>query len=117
MSKTFVYGTGYVHAMPYMDDRVRKSSISHIKNNVPPLVSIHAFRYTKSIMVRRARRREQRQLFLKAKVALALYRAYGRVPKENEIDEVYHVTRLLKALLGSPFVRKQHKHTGQLALF
>ena len=26
-----------------------------------------------------------------AKVALAFYRAYGRVPRENEIDEVYYI--------------------------
>lgn len=70
----------------------------------------------KSIMVMRARRQEQRQRYLKAKVALALYRAYGRVPKENEIDETYHVTCVLKAVLGSPIVRKQRKRTGQLAL-
>jgi hypothetical protein len=70
----------------------------------------------KSVMVMRARRQEQRQRYLKAKVALAPYRAYGRVPRENEIEEAYHVTRVLKAVLGSPFVRKQHKHTGQLAL-
>jgi hypothetical protein len=68
-------------------------------------------------MVMRARRQEQRQRFLKAKVAMALYRAYGRVPKENEIDEAYHVTRVLTAVLGSPFVQKQQKRTGQLALF
>ena len=48
---------------------------------------------------------------------MALYREYGRVPRENEIDEVYHVTRILKAVLGSPFVRRQQKHMGQLALF
>jgi hypothetical protein len=68
-------------------------------------------------MVMRAQQHKQRQRYLKAKVAMALYRAYGRVPKENEIDEVYHVTRILQAVLGSPSVRRQQKHMGQLALF
>jgi hypothetical protein len=62
--------------------------------------------------------REQRQRYLKAKVAMALYSEYGRVPKEKEIDEVYHLTRVLyKAVLGTHFLRKQQKRTGQLALF
>jgi hypothetical protein len=68
-------------------------------------------------MVMRAQRQEQRQCHLKAKVAMALYRAYGRVPRENEIDEAYHVTRVLKAVLGSPFMQKQQKRTGQLSFF
>ena len=42
-----------------------------------------------------AQRQEQRQRYLKAKVAMALYNEYGRVPKEREIDEVYHLTRVL----------------------
>jgi hypothetical protein len=72
----------------------------------------------KSVMVMLGQQREQRQRYLKAKVALALYSEYGRVPKEKEIDEVYHVTRVLyKAVLGTPFIRKQPKRTGQLALF
>jgi hypothetical protein len=55
---------------------------------------------------------------LKAKVAMALYRTYGRVPKEDEIDHAYHVTLLLyTALPGINFFRTRHTHTGQLALF
>ncbi len=61
---------------------------------------------------------EQRQRCLKAKVAMALYSEYGRVPQEKQIDEVYHLTRVLyKALLGTHFLRKQQERTGQLALF
>ncbi len=49
-------------------------------------------------------RQEQRQRYLKAKVAMALYSKYGKVPKEKEIDEVYHLTRVLyKAVLGTHF--------------
>ena len=44
-------------------------------------------------MVMSGQKREQRQRYLKAKVAMALYSEYGRVPKEKEIDEVYHLTR------------------------
>ncbi len=61
---------------------------------------------------------EQQYKVLKAKVAMALYSEYGRVPKEKEIDEVYHLTRVLyKAVLGTHFLRKQQERTGQLALF
>ena len=63
-------------------------------------------------------KREQRQRYLKAKVAMALYSEYGRVPKEKEIDEVYHLTRVLyKAILGTHFLRKRQERTGQLVLF
>ncbi len=69
-------------------------------------------------MTMAAQRQEQRQRYLKAKVAMALYSEYGRVPKEKEIDEVYHLTRVLyRALLGTHFLGKQRERTGQLALF
>ncbi len=72
----------------------------------------------KSVMVMSRQKREQRQRYLKAKVAMALYSEYGRVPKEAEIDSVYHLTRVLyKAVLGTHFLQKQQKRTGQLALF
>jgi hypothetical protein len=69
-------------------------------------------------MVLSGQKREQRQRYLKAKVAMALYSEYGRVPKEAEIDSVYHLTRVLyKAVLVTHFLRKQQKRTGPLALF
>ena len=69
-------------------------------------------------MVKSGQKQEQRQRYLKAKVAMALYSEYGRVPKEREIDEVYHLTRILyKAVLGTHYLRKQQKKQGQLALF
>lgn len=62
-------------------------------------------------------RTEQRQRYLKAKVALALYSEYGQVPKEDEIERAYHVTRILfKALLGRHYLRQQ-RTSGQLGLF
>jgi len=65
-----------------------------------------------------ARRQEQRQRYLKAKLALALYSKYGRVPKEQEIDGVYHLTLVLyESVLSTYFLRKQQERTDQLALF
>lgn len=65
-----------------------------------------------------ATRAEQQHKVLKAKVAMALYGEYGRVPREAEINQVYHLTRVLyKAVLGTHFLRKQQQKSGQLALF
>ena len=63
-----------------------------------------------------ATRAEQQHKVLKARVALSLYRAYGRVPKEQEIDQAYHITRIIyKSVGGTHLLRKQQ--TGQLGLF
>jgi len=65
-----------------------------------------------------ATRTEQQHKVLKAKVAMALYSAYGRVPRENEIDEVYHLTRILyKTVRGTHLLRRQQQQSGQLVLF
>ena len=69
-------------------------------------------------MVKSGQKQEQRQRYLKAKVAMALYSEYGRVPKEAEIDSVYHLTRVLyKVVLGTHFMRKRKQQSGQLVLF
>jgi hypothetical protein len=61
---------------------------------------------------------EQRQRYLKARVALALYSEYGHVPKEAEIDHVCRLTCVLyTAVLGTHYLRKQQKKRGQLVLF
>ncbi len=61
---------------------------------------------------------EQRQRYLKAKVAMAMYSEYGHVPKEAEIEYVYHLTRVLyKAVLGTHYLRRQQQKSGQLVLF
>jgi hypothetical protein len=60
----------------------------------------------------------QRQRVMKAKVALALYSEFGQVPQEEEIERVYHLTRVLyKAVLGTHYLRKQQQKSGQVALF
>jgi uncharacterized protein (UPF0276 family) len=99
-------------------DRVLSGTESRTENNVPRIATVFEFRYTKNVMTNAAKRQEQQQKFLKAKVAMALYSEYGRVPKEAEIDEVYHLTRILyKAVLGTHYLRKQQKKGGELVLF
>ncbi len=49
---------------------------------------------------------------------MALYSEYGRVPREEEIDHVYHLTRIMyKAVLGTHYLHKQQQKSGQLVLF
>ena len=61
---------------------------------------------------------EQKKKLLKAKVAAALESELGRVPKKEEIDHVYLLTRVMfKAVLGVHYKRREQKATGQLAIF
>ena len=61
---------------------------------------------------------EQKKRLLKAKIAAALQDELGRVPKEDEINRVFLLSRVMyKAILGLHFKRKEQKKRGQLALF
>ena len=61
---------------------------------------------------------EQKKRLLKAKVAVALQNELGRVPKEEEIEQVTLLARVMyKAILGLHYKRQEHKKTGQLAMF
>jgi hypothetical protein len=61
---------------------------------------------------------EQKKRLLKAKIAVALRDELGRVPKEEEINQVFLLTRVMyKAVLGLHFKRKEQKKQGQLAIF
>jgi hypothetical protein len=61
---------------------------------------------------------EQKKRFLKAKIAVALRDELGRVPKVEEINQVFLLTRVMyKAVLGLHFKRKEQKKQGQLAIF
>jgi hypothetical protein len=61
---------------------------------------------------------DQQKKLLKAKIAVALHNELGRVPKEEEIDHVFLLTRVMyKAVLGLHYKRQEQKKTGQLALF
>jgi hypothetical protein len=61
---------------------------------------------------------EKKRKLLKAKIAVALHDELGRVPKEEEINQVFLLTRVMyKAVLGLHFKRQEQKKTGQLAIF
>jgi hypothetical protein len=61
---------------------------------------------------------EQKKQLLKAKIAVALHDELGRVPKEEEIDQVFLLSRVMyKAILGLHYKRQQQKKNGQLAIF
>jgi len=60
----------------------------------------------------------KKQKLLKAKIAVVLQDEYQRVPTEEEIDWVFHLTRVMyKAVLGLHYKRLEQKKSGQLALF
>ncbi len=53
-----------------------------------------------------------------AKIAVALRDELGRVPKTEEIEQVFLLTRVMyKAVLGLHYRREDQKKTGQLAIF
>jgi hypothetical protein len=61
---------------------------------------------------------EQKQRLLKAKIAVALHDELGRVPKDEEVDRVFLLTRVMyKAVLGLHYKRQEQKKKGQLAIF
>jgi hypothetical protein len=61
---------------------------------------------------------EQKKKLLKAKIAVALQSELGRVPKREEIDQVFLLARVLyKAVLGLHYKRQEQKKRGQLAIF
>ncbi len=61
---------------------------------------------------------DQRRKLLKAKIAVALQSELGRVPTEDEIDNVFLLARVMyKAVLGLHYRRKEQKKSGQLAIF
>ena len=63
-------------------------------------------------------KKQQKIRLLKAKVAVALHDELGRVPKKEEIDRVFLLTRVMyKAVLGLHYKRQAQKKTGQLAIF
>ena len=60
----------------------------------------------------------EKKKLLKAKIAVALHDELGRVPKTEEIDQVFLLSRVMyKAILGLHYKRKEQKKAGQLAIF
>jgi hypothetical protein len=65
-----------------------------------------------------ANKQEQKKRLLKAKIAVALQDELGRVPKTEEIEQVFLLSRVMyKAVLGLHFQRQQQKKNGQMAIF
>jgi hypothetical protein len=61
---------------------------------------------------------DQKKKLLKAKIAIALQDELGRVPKEEEINQVFLLARVMyKAVLGLHFKRQEQKIAKQLAIF
>jgi hypothetical protein len=61
---------------------------------------------------------EQKKKLLKAKIAVALHDELGRVPKQEEIEQMFLYARVLyKAILGLHYKRQEQKQSGQLAIF
>jgi hypothetical protein len=60
----------------------------------------------------------KKEKLLKAKIAVALQDEYKRVPTEDEINSVFHLTRVMyKAVLGLHYRRQEQKKSGQLTIF
>ena len=58
---------------------------------------------------------EQKKRLLKAKIAVALHNELGRVPKKEEIDQVFLLTKVMyKAVLGLHYKRKEQKQAGKI---
>ena len=61
---------------------------------------------------------QQKDKLLKAKVAVALQHATGKVPTAEEIEQVALLARVLyHSVLGTHFKRREQKAAGQLAIF
>ena len=61
---------------------------------------------------------EQKKRLFKAKIAVALHDELGRVPKKEEIEQVFLMARVMyKAVLGLHYQRQEQKKAGQLAIF
>ena len=61
---------------------------------------------------------EQKKKLLKAKIAVALQSELGRVPTEEEINNIFLMARVMyKAVLGLHYKRQEQKKSGQLAIF
>ena len=61
---------------------------------------------------------DQKRKLLRAKIAVALQDELGRVPKAEEVNQVFLLTRVMyKAVLGLHYKRQAQKAAGQLVIF
>ncbi len=94
---------------------MRECSKTRSTINVSKLGKLNEFWYISDMSTMTA---EQKKKLLKAKVAVALQNELGRVPKEEEIEQVTLLARVMyKAILGLHYKRKEQKKSGQLAIF
>jgi hypothetical protein len=91
---------------------MEQCSKTHSEIKVPKLDIFGEFWYFSNMSS------EQKKRLLKAKVAVALQNELGRVPKEEEIEQVTMLARVMyKAVLGLHYKRKEQKKAKQLAIF
>jgi hypothetical protein len=51
-------------------------------------------------------------------IDVARHDEYGRMPTQEEVDSVFHLTRVMyKAVFGLHYRRHEQKKSGELALF
>jgi hypothetical protein len=82
------------------------------------MMSFETIRVTMTSATKLTPTKEQKAKLLKAKIAVALHDELGRVPKQEEIEQVFLLTRVMyKAVLGLHFKRKEQKQAGQLPIF
>jgi hypothetical protein len=61
---------------------------------------------------------DQKKRLFKAKIAVALHSELGRVPKKEEIEQVFLLAKVMyKAVLGLHLKRQEQKKNGQLAIY
>jgi hypothetical protein len=61
---------------------------------------------------------EQKEKLLKAKISVSFHHVTGKVPTEEQIDNIYVNARVLwHVVVGLHFKRKEMKKNGQLAIF
>jgi hypothetical protein len=62
--------------------------------------------------------KDKKHKLLKAKIAVALQDEYKRVPTEEEIDSVFHLTRVMyKAVLGLHYRRQEQRRPDSWPYF
>jgi DNA invertase Pin-like site-specific DNA recombinase len=96
-----------------MTRRLTISIKTYLKNKVLKLDKYNEFWYFEKTVTS-----DQKKKLLKAKIAVALQDELGRVPKKEEIERVFLLTRVMyKAILGLHFKRQEQKKAKQLAIF
>ena len=109
-------GEHIVIILPKVENRPRtvlQRVAAQLREHGHVVMTLSADEFTGIIMTSK-----QKKNLLKAKIAVALQSELGRVPKEDEINQVFLLARVMyKAVLGLHFQRKEQKKYKQLAIF